>query len=261
MSGEAAHDDLTACAQLVERADPDRFLATMAAPVAARRILFPLHALNAEVARAPWLTQEPLVAQMRLQWWRDALAEIAAGSAVRRHHVTTALADILNPDLAAELDQLVTARYWDINREPFDDLTGLDRHLDHTSATLTSVAARALGPAETATARDYGWATGLANWLCATPELIRRGRAPLPDPGLQGIRLIAAEGLRRLARARANRKSISSAARPALLTGWQATTLLKMAEAEPDRVLRATLIQSATRKRLSLIRQSATGHW
>ena len=261
MTGAAPADDLTACAQLVERADPDRFLATMAAPVPARQMLFPLCALNVEVARAPWLTQEPLIAQMRLQWWRDALAEIAAGTPVRRHHVTTPLAAILPSNLAADLDQLVRARYWDINKQPFDDLTGLDRHIDQTAGTLTSVAARALGPADDAVARDYGWATGLANWLCATPELIARGRVPLPDPSPQGIRLLATEGLRRLTRARANRRAISATARPALLTGWQAATLLKIAEAEPDRVLRATLTQGATRKRLSLIRQSTTGRW
>ena len=77
--------DLTACAALVEKADPDRFRAAMAAPVAARAVLFPLYALNVEVTRAPWVTQEPMLAEMRLQWWRDALQEIADGGPVRRH--------------------------------------------------------------------------------------------------------------------------------------------------------------------------------
>ena len=86
-------DDLTACAQLVERGDPDRFAAAMAAPVRARAVLFPLYAFNLEVARAPWLTQESMIAEMRLQWWRDALEEIRAGGLVRRHEVVTPLAD------------------------------------------------------------------------------------------------------------------------------------------------------------------------
>ena len=46
-----------ACAALVARGDPDRFLSAMAAPVAARAVLFPLYAFNLEVAKAPWLTQ------------------------------------------------------------------------------------------------------------------------------------------------------------------------------------------------------------
>ena len=66
-----------ACAALVERGDPDRFAAVMAAPVAARTRLWPLYAFNLEVARAPWVTKEPMIAEMRLQWWRDVVAEPA----------------------------------------------------------------------------------------------------------------------------------------------------------------------------------------
>ncbi|MBT6544979.1 MAG: squalene/phytoene synthase family protein, partial [Rhodobacteraceae bacterium] len=69
--------DLNACAALVERGDPARFLAVMAAPVQAREVLFVLFAFNLEVARAPWVTQQPMIAEMRLQWWCDALDEIA----------------------------------------------------------------------------------------------------------------------------------------------------------------------------------------
>lgn len=66
---------IAACAALVARGDPDRFAAIMAAPPAARARLFPLYAFNLEVARAPWVTKEPMIAEMRLQWWRDVLAE------------------------------------------------------------------------------------------------------------------------------------------------------------------------------------------
>jgi phytoene/squalene synthetase len=68
------------CAALVERADPDRFAALMSAPVAVRRVCFPLYAFNIEVSRAPWVTKEPMIAEMRLQWWRDALEEIGEGT-------------------------------------------------------------------------------------------------------------------------------------------------------------------------------------
>ena len=50
----------------------------MAAPLAARQILFPLYAFNVEVARAPWVASEPMIGEMRLQWWRDVLEEIGA---------------------------------------------------------------------------------------------------------------------------------------------------------------------------------------
>ena len=85
-------DDIIACAKLVERGDPLRFRAVMASPAALRPALFTLFAFNVEVARAPWITKEAMIAEMRLQWWHDALGEIANGDLVRRHEVVTSLA-------------------------------------------------------------------------------------------------------------------------------------------------------------------------
>ena len=61
---------------------------------------------------------EPMIAEMRLQWWRDALGEIGAGDKVRSHPVTLALAEVLDPEGAEALDRLVAARRFDIYREP-----------------------------------------------------------------------------------------------------------------------------------------------
>ena len=72
-------EDVIACAKLVERGDPLRFRAVMAAPSDLRPALFTLFAFNLEVARAPWVTKEAMIAEMRLQWWHDALGEIANG--------------------------------------------------------------------------------------------------------------------------------------------------------------------------------------
>ena len=114
-----ASSDLNACAALVERGDPTRFLAVMAAPVQARQVLFALFAFNLEVARAPWVTQQQMLAEMRLQWWCDALDEIAAQKPVRRHEVVTPLAALIDSQAAVLLRDLVTARRWDIYDEPF----------------------------------------------------------------------------------------------------------------------------------------------
>ncbi|MDK3072496.1 squalene/phytoene synthase family protein [Sedimentitalea sp. JM2-8] len=249
--------DLTACAALVEKADPDRFLSAMAAPVAARRVLFPIYALNAEVARAPWVTQETMIAEMRLQWWRDALAEIAAGGPVRRHEVVTPLAGVLSADLAAQADGMVAVRRWDIYRDPFEDAAHFDRYIDQTSGTLMWLAARSLGPADEAAVRDIGFALGLANWFRAIPGLEARKRIPLLDGTPDGIRSLARRGLDRLARARRTR--IDRAALPAVLAGWQAETILTQAAANPLRVAEGTLGTSEARKRIGLITRAALG--
>ncbi|MEM9550083.1 MAG: squalene/phytoene synthase family protein [Pseudomonadota bacterium] len=253
--------DVIACAQLVERADPDRFAATMAAPVSVRAVLFPLYAMNVEVSRAPWVTQETMIAEMRLQWWRDAVAEIAAGGAVRPHEVVTPLARAIPAELAPVLDELVAVRRWDIYKEPFEDQAHFDAYLNASAAGLIWLAARALGPADETVVRDYGYAVGVAAWLRAVPELEARGRIPLLDGTPQGVRNLAQAGLDRLTRARRNRPAVSKFARCALLAGWQTEALLSQAVKEPGRVAHGALGTSPARARTSLIWQRVTGRF
>jgi phytoene/squalene synthetase len=254
---------LAACAALVERADPDRFLAALAAPPEARPVLLPLYAFNVEVSRAPWVTQEPMIAEMRLQWWRDALEEIAAGKPPRAHEVVTELAPILDGQAAATLDSTVAARRWDIYKDPFEDDAHLAEYLDATAGGLMWAAARALGaPSDTEpVVRDFAWGAGLAAFLRAIPELEARGRKPLPDGRPGAVQTLARDGLARIARARRSRHGLPAQAAPALYPGWQATALLKQAAADPTRVARGTLGLSEFSRRARLLAVSLTGRW
>ena len=230
------HADLNACAAMVERADPWRFRAAMAAPVEARRLLFPLYAFNVEVARAPWVTQEAMIAEMRLQWWRDALEEIAKGGPVRRHEVTTPLARALAPEDAELLDELVAARRWDIYKDPFEDAAHFARYIDQTAGHLMWVAARRLGATE-----EAAYAAGIAAWLCAIPNLEEAGRVPLLDGTAEGVSALAKGALDRLKSARAKRAQIPKAARAALLPAAHAGPVLHAAVADPQKVSQAGL--------------------
>ena len=246
-----------ACAGIVERGDPDRFLAAMAVPPGERARLWPILALNVEVSRAPWVTQEPMIAEMRLQWWRDALAEIAEGRAVRPHEVTTPLAEVLDADGAGILDALVEARRWDVHRDPFEDEAALWAYLDATTGGLTWVAARALGapPGDEAGLRRVARAVGLANWLRAAAALAARGRRPLPDAGdgtVSGMARTALGALR-------GQGALSRASRRALLSGWRARRTLRRAQASPALVAEGRLEESEFVRRATLLRASATG--
>ncbi len=168
-----------ACARIVETADPERFAAAMAVPLPARRVLMPIYAMNAEVSRAPWVTQEAMIAEMRLQWWRDALEEIATGASVRRHEVTTPLSEVLTPEAAKMLDQAVVARQWDIYRDPFENWAALETYVSDTAGRLLEAAAMSLGSV-TEGRRAFGSAVGLARFFAAVPALKEQGRQPLP---------------------------------------------------------------------------------
>ncbi|MFN3576528.1 MAG: phytoene/squalene synthase family protein [Tabrizicola sp.] len=249
---------LDACAGLVQRGDPDRFLAVMAAPVAVRAQLLPLYAFNLEVARAPWVTQEPLIAEMRLQWWRD-VVENAASGAARAHEVAGPLHALIRDfGLPVEvLDRLIAARRWDIHREPHEGIAGLAAYLDDTGAGLMWLAARALGAPEGAehAVRSYGWATAAAFYLRAVPDLVARGRRPLPE-GI-GAADLARLGLERLAEARQARRSVPRGIAPALLAGWQTEALLRQALAGESSSLQLPEFQ----RRWRLLWQGLTGRW
>ena len=256
-----ASSDLNACAALVERGDPTRFLAVMAAPVQARQVLFALFAFNLEVARAPWVTQQQMLAEMRLQWWCDALDEIAAQKPVRRHEVVTPLAALIDSQAAVLLRDLVTARRWDIYDEPFKNDAEFAHYIDCTSGHLLVVATGILGRSDPQVVRDFAFSTGLSNWFRAVPQLLAQKRHPLLELTSGSVRDLAEQGLKRLAMARSNRSSISSKSGAALLCGWQTESYLKEAFNHPERVLSGLQGPRPFVSKAQLLLQAATGRW
>ena len=253
--------DLTACAALVERADPWRFRAAMAAPVAARRVLFPLYAFNVEVARAPWVTQEPMIAEMRLQWWRDVCEEIAEGRPVRRHEVATPLAAAITPEDARLLDELVAARRWDVYKDAFENEGHFAAYMNQTAGTLAWVAARRLGQAGEDVVRRAAVAAGTGAWLLAIPALERSGRVPLLDGTAAGVAALAQRALDDLAAARRARGQVSKAARPALLHVGAMAPVLRKAVRDPGAVGAGELPDPVAADRLGLAFRATTGRW
>jgi phytoene/squalene synthetase len=229
--------------------------------VAARPVLFALYAFNVEVARAPWVTQEPMIAEMRLQWWRDALEEIGTGKTPRKHEVVTPLANILDAEACAALDALIAARRWDVYKDPFENAAHFDDYIDATSAGVMWTAARLLGARDPAPVRDMAYAAGVANWLRAIPELEARGRLALVDGSPEAIRDLADDALARLDRARKARGAVPVSAAPALLAGWRAAATLKAARDVPWRVGEGKLGESEFRRKGALLVRSLTGRW
>ncbi|KPQ06487.1 MAG: phytoene synthase [Rhodobacteraceae bacterium HLUCCA12] len=249
-----------ACASLVERGDPDRFLATMAAPPEARGPLFVLQAFNLEVARAPWVTSEALIARMRLQFWRD-VVEQAGHETPPAHEVAGPLASLIAERALprAPLLGLIDARELDLERAPFADDGALWSYLDATAGALMVASTRALGGGDDAVAREFGAAQGLANYLLAVPALEAAGRLPLPDGRAEAVAVLAREGLDRLTRGRRGRGRIAPAARPALLAAWRAGVILKQALQAPHRVKAGALEQSEFGRRGSLLWRALRG--
>ncbi len=140
--GEAS--SLSAAARIVRRNDPDRFLTTLFAPAPKRETLFVLYAFNHELARARAVVSEPMLALIRLQWWR----EVVQGA--RRHHeVAAPLGEALD---AGELDAVQLASMIDareVEAEAFIATFELWRdYLSGVAGTLAVAAGRVLDAPE-----------------------------------------------------------------------------------------------------------------
>ena len=78
---------------LVRGADRDRFLGALFAPEPARSDLLTLLAFNHELARTRSVTREPMLARIRLEWWREAAAEAAGAAKPRAQPVVESLSE------------------------------------------------------------------------------------------------------------------------------------------------------------------------
>jgi phytoene synthase len=88
--------ELSPVATLVRQLDPDLFHAALFAPEPARERLMVLYAYDIELSKAAMRSAEPLIARMRLQWWRDLVAGIGAGEPPRQHEVAGPLHGVLS---------------------------------------------------------------------------------------------------------------------------------------------------------------------
>jgi phytoene synthase len=178
MSAAPAED----IADTVRTSDPDRWLASrFIADGEARADVLALYAFDHVLARVPAMVTEPLMGEIRLTWWREALDEIEQGRAVRSHPVSLALAEAVRRRRIdrAPLDAMIEARFGDLDATPFADEAELLAYADQTAGALAAAAAQALGaPADLPAVGLAGRAYGLA--VMAHRRAIG-GRTRLPE--------------------------------------------------------------------------------
>ena len=130
------------CTALVREADRDRYLATLFAPAQHRDGLFALYAFNIEIARVRDVAREPMPGEIRLQWWREALAGERPGEA-SAHPVAAALLDTLSRYgfVAAPLLELIDAHTFDLYDEPMPNAGALELYGIRTQSPVFAMAA------------------------------------------------------------------------------------------------------------------------
>lgn len=187
----------------LRHADPDRFFCTLFAPREKREGLALLYLFNHELARAREVASEPLLAMIRLQWWR----EVVEGQR-KKHDIATPLRDALDAGLfdAADLAALIAAR--EAEADEIADFPAFCAYARGTGGRLARIAGKYLG-ADSGEVEDLGTAYAISGILRAAPYLARQNRSLLPADGT-GAEVLAAHA-RKLLGQRPPRAALAAA--------------------------------------------------
>ena len=261
--------------------DRERYLTTLYAPAVKRAALTALYLFNAEIAAIRDKVKEPMAGEIRLQWWRDALAAgaetgnpLADGliSAIKAHHLPI-----------AAFDRMLEARIFDLYDDPMPDRATLEGYCGETASTLVQLAAMIL---DTEAAQNWTDAAGHAGCAMAMTGLLRllpihrtRGQCYVPADVLASAgttrdafvagdnaeaagRAVAAMGA--LARDHFNKfvdhaKRLPPELRPAFLPAAPVPAHQKAILARPEKALEAPRGASGIRAQFAIMHRAARG--
>lgn len=147
-------------AAFLKERDPDRFIADLFAPVTARRHLHALHAFDAEISRIRFVVSEPALGEIRLQWWRDAIANDAASGNPIADALLTSISELELPRDA--FDKYLSARIFDFYNDPMPSLADFEGYAGETASILFLFAAIALTGGSDPGAADASGHAGVA---------------------------------------------------------------------------------------------------
>jgi phytoene synthase len=175
------------CFTEVRRRDKDRFLSGLFAPEPNRSRLFALYAFNAELERLHAHVSEPMVGEIRLQWWRDSVEDIFNGGRPTAPIAAAMYDAIVEADLPrGPIDKLIDAHGADLYENALSTPKDLEEYLASTDAALILLACKILdgqtskGLGENAFVAEAAGLCGRAVGITRFVKRARLGQTQLP---------------------------------------------------------------------------------
>ena len=129
-----------ACLSLLREGDRDRYLCALLTPDGARGSVAALYAFNLEIARIRDLVTEPMMGEVRMQWWKDLIIGEAHGDATG-HPVAAALMQAVDDGRLPRqiLVDLIEARQFDLYDDPMPDRNTFEGYAGETASAVIPV--------------------------------------------------------------------------------------------------------------------------
>jgi 15-cis-phytoene synthase len=168
--------------EVVRAGDRDRYISVLYAPEDRRPALLALFAFNVEIAAIRDRIREPLPGEIRLQWWRDAIARDDAQGHPRAEEL---LATIRRHQLPRKaFDDYLEARIFDLYDDPMPGRAELEGYCGETASALIQLASLVLDRDGAAAAADAAGHAGCAQAITGLIRLIplhrQRGQCFVP---------------------------------------------------------------------------------
>lgn len=180
-----SNPEISHTAQEVKQYDYDRWLSSLFAPADKRDNLFAVQAFNTEIARIRETVSEPMLGDIRLQWWREALEGLKKGTS-KTHPVVQALHNTgreISLDYSL-MQEMVDMRTKDLDPTPLETMEHLIAYADGTGGALHRLMNAVLGGAENSTdveaANRAGRAYALVGIIRAIPFHFQNDLVLLP---------------------------------------------------------------------------------
>lgn len=212
--------------EALRQTSPLYYAATLFAPQDKRDALVTLYSFDFEIKRIPSLVSEPMLGQIRLQWWRDALNGERTGEA-KLNPLAASLIDLMhraNMPMQGLLN-IIDGEALVFDPEPRVDERELEKYFGLRFASLFQLVTGVLDPNATRQVADVcghsGMAYGVARDLVSGRHAVKRGDlVQLGETHLQKARIAI--------------KTLPDTVRPAFLPLVIVESILKSAKRFPD---------------------------
>lgn len=170
---------------MLREGDRDRYLCALLTPEDRRGPIVALYAFNMEIARIRDIVTEPMMGEVRLQWWRDLIeGEPDLGRA--GHPVAAALLRAIGDHALPRqtLVNMIEARQFDLYDDPMPDRNTFEGYAGETASALIQMCAQILDVRESARTGEAAGHAGVAQLVAGLLLLlpVHRARGQLYIP-------------------------------------------------------------------------------